>query len=139
MIFAVCFSACEAEQKQIDITKLSGYWEIQKVTAPGQDRKEYKVNETFDHYELKQKKGIRSKVKPQFDGTFLTNDQSEQFTLVNEKGDTYLNYVTPFASWREQIVVLEDSALVIRNEQKQEFHYKKAGPLNFTGDGETTK
>ena len=132
------FFSCQKPEK-IAIEKLNGYWEITEVTTPDHDPKKYTINETFDFFEVRDSSGTRSKVKPQFDGTFISNDQSEQFTVVMAAENTYLNYATPYAKWKEQIVTLQDSVLVLQNEQQKQFHYRKTGPLNFTGDGKTVK
>ncbi|HEX8562950.1 MAG TPA: lipocalin family protein [Flavobacterium sp.] len=137
-LVALCCLSC-SNSEAVDTAKLSGYWEIQKVIADGEQKKEYKINETFDHFTIDGKEGIRSKVTPQFDGTFLTNEQPEHFTVSVTDGKTYLDYKTQYAVWKEQIVLVEDSVLVTKNSQDLEFHYKKAGALNFTGDGKTTK
>ena len=137
-LFVLLFAAC-SKSEPADVAKLSGYWEIQKVTSDGEQKKEYKMNDTFDHFEINGKTGSRSKVLPQFDGTFQTNEQPEYFTVSVADGKTYLNYKTQYATWKEQIVSLEDSVLVTKNNQDLEFNYKRTGPLNFTGSGKTIK
>ena len=139
LLFIVLVAVSCQKSGPITIAKLDGYWEIEQVLGPDKLKKEYKINETFDHFAVDGQKGFRSKVQPQFDGTFLTNNQPEQFTITTSDGKTFLNYVTPYASWKEEIVSLEDSTLVVKNAQNLEFHYKKTGPLNFTGNGKTTK
>jgi hypothetical protein len=38
----------------------------------------------------------------------------------------------------EEIITLSDKKLVLRK-AKNEYHYKKTGAINLTGDGEETK
>jgi len=139
MLLLLVFVAASCRQQPIETQDLAGYWEIEQVLAPGKEKKEYKINETFDHFTVRGNSGSRSKVQPQFDGTFLVNDQPEHFTVESNSGKTFLNYTTKFATWKEEIVKLEDSTLVIKNSDNIEFHYKKTGPINFIGDGKTTK
>lgn len=137
LLFILIAFSCRKEP--VEIKNIAGYWEIEKVIAPGKEKKEYKINETFDHFSISGNGGVRSKVQPQFDGTFLVNNQPENFTVEMQNGSTILNYATPFATWKEQVVKLEDSALVIKNSEDIEFYYKRTGPINFLGDGKTTK
>lgn len=137
--FFVAVLSCQKSDEPIVISDLNGYWEIEKASEPGKEDHLFKVNETFEHFAISGDSGVRSKVKPQFDGTFLSNDQHESFRISVDSGNTFLNYRTPYAKWQEKIIVLKDSVLVVRNAQKKEFHYKKTGPLNFTGNGKTTK
>ena len=132
-------TACGKQSEVMDIANLNGYWEIQQVTEPNKDPKIFTINETFEHFSVLGDSGVRSKVKPQFDGTFLSNEQHEKFVISIENDQTYLNYKTPFATWKEQILKLEDSVLIVQNQDKKEFQYKKTGPLNFSGNGQKTQ
>ena len=100
--------SCKQKIKETDISNLNGYWEIEKVDLPDGDKKEYKVNTTIDFFEIKGKKGFRKKVMPQLDGSYLMNDLSESIEVVNREGDIILNYATPYAKWKEEIIELSD-------------------------------
>ena len=77
LIVSLVLISCHSNVKKGDIPKLSGYWEIKTVTLENGEKKDYKVNETVDFFELKKKEGFRQKVMPQFDGTFRTNGIKE--------------------------------------------------------------
>ncbi|MEL1243962.1 lipocalin family protein [Flavobacterium sp. DGU11] len=111
------------------LKKLTGYWEIEKVIMPDGSTKDYGVNPTIDYFELKGKEGIRKKVMPQFDGTYLTNDVSEKISITEKEGKTFIVYATEFAKWQEEIVTLDDDELVLKNDHKMEYHYKKPEPF----------
>lgn len=134
----VALNSCGKSADSIDLSKLGGYWEIEKVLVPGEDKKVYTINDTYDFYELTGKTGTRTKVKPQFDGTFQSNKISEKFEIAATNGKTYLLYSTPYAKWKEQLLTLTDSAMVVRNSDDKEFYFKRSGPLNFT-DGKAIK
>lgn len=122
--------SCKEAIKETDIQNLKGYWEIEKVILPNGEDKEYKTSETYDYFELKENKGFRKKGLQQFDGTFLTNDVSESFTIEFIDGKCYINYKTDFAKWKEEIVVLNKESLVVKNKNDLEYHYKR--PVLFT-------
>ena len=86
--------SCKQSITTKDISKINGYWEIQKVKLPEGGKKEYKVNETIDFFKIKDNKGFRQKVMPQLDGTYLTNDLKENVLISNKDGNYYLNYYT---------------------------------------------
>ena len=64
---------------------------------------------------------------PQLDGTFLTNDVQEAITIVVADDKIYLNYQTAYAKWKEELLALSDTEMVLLNADNKEFHYKKTG------------
>lgn len=129
---------CQRISEQ-DIEKINGYWQIEKVvTASGED-KEYQANTTYDYFQVKNRKGTRTKVMPQLDGSFQTNNLQEQVSVEFKDGEAHLNYITDYAKWSEEIKTLSEDELVLVNAQKIEYHYKKAGPINLDDDGKATK
>ena len=140
LVLSLLFLGCQQKIEPTDISKINGYWEIEKVVFDKGEDKDYKMNESYDFFEIdKNNMGIRKKVMPQLDGTFLVNDAYENVTVRFKDGKGFLDYSTPYSKWSEELIALSDKELVLRNEEKNEYHYKKTGPLNLTGDGEKTK
>jgi len=71
----ISVTACKEKVKPEDISKINGYWEIETVTTPDGNEREYKISETIDYFEIKNDSGFRKKVMPQFDGKYLVNDK----------------------------------------------------------------
>ncbi len=136
LLFFVLIS-CQKEIKSSDIPKINGYWEIEKVILASGEKKEYKISETIDYFELqqaqlnKQFSGFRKKVTPQIDGKYLTNNVSENITITSEKSDFYINYKTDYLTWKEQIIEIQDSVLVLKNKEDVVYHYKKSIPFSL--------
>ena len=122
--------SCKQSISESDLQHLNGYWEIEKVELPDGDKKEYKVNETIDFFKITDKKGFRSKVMPQIDGTYLTNDLKEDVVVVLKDGDATIQYKTNYANWNEEIIELSKDKLVVKNQQDLEYHYKR--PVKFS-------
>ena len=139
VLFSFVFVGCQQKIQPTDIIKLNGYWEIEKVVFDKGEDKDYKMNESFDYFNITNNKGIRKKVMPQLNGTFLVNDAFEKVAIRFEKDKVYLDYATDYAKWSEELIALTDEELVLKNKEKKEYHYKKTGPINLTGDGEKTK
>ena len=136
--FCVVLTSCNSVSKE-DVAKINGYWQIEKVvTADGED-KQYQGNTSYDFFELKDGKGTRTKVMPQLDGSFLTNNLHEQISVRFKDGDVFLDYVTEYAKWSEEVQSVTNEEMVLVNAQNIEYHYKKAGPIKLDDDGETTK
>ena len=140
IFISLFFVGCQKEIKPEEIAYLNGYWEIEKVVFNTDEEKLYKVNESYDFFELNaNNKGIRKKVIPQLNGTFLINDTYENISLVYMDKAVFIAYATRYAKWKEEIILLTKEKLVLRNDEKNEYHYKKTGPINILNDGKKTK
>lgn len=127
ILLLVAFSlfSCDKRVSDEELTKLNGYWEIETVELPDGSEKEYTINSTIDYFELKGKEGIRKKVMPQVDGSYRANGLSENITVTEENGVTYIKYKTEYATWKEEIIELDEDEFVVKNEQGIQYHYKK--------------
>jgi len=140
LFVSLLFISCQQKIKPEDISKINGYWEIEKVVFDDGKDKEYVVNESYDYFDIdKSNKGFRKKVMPQLDGTFLVNDTKENVIVRFEKKKVFLDYTTSYAKWSEEMIALSDEKLVFKNTENKEYHYKKATPLNIETDGKKTK
>ena len=129
LVFGALVS-CKQSIAEADLQNLNGYWEIEKVMLPDGEKKEYKINETVDFFKVANNKGFRKKVMPQVDGTYLTNDISENLEVTVKEGNATIKYTTEFANWEETIIELTAEKLVLKNKQELEYHYKR--PIPFT-------
>ena len=118
--------ACKKEISEQELTKLNGYWEIEKVEMPDGTKKEYTINTTIDFFKVDNKKGFRKKVMPQLDGKYLMNDLAENIQLENIDGNVIVHYTTPYAKWKEEILELSDDKMLVKNEQDITYYYKRA-------------
>ncbi|MEC4003920.1 hypothetical protein OX283_004575 [Flavobacterium sp. SUN052] len=123
--------SCKQSITDKDISKINGYWEIKKVELPDGTKKDYKVNETIDFFKVEENKGFRQKVMPQFDGTYKTNNISETIAISNENGTYFINYSTTYGKWKEEIIEIKDSVLIVKNKDKLEYNYKRFQPFSL--------
>lgn len=79
------FMGCTPKIVEEDLKNLNGYWEIEKVTFPNGETKDYSVSTTIDYIELKDGGGFRKKVQPRFNGTFETSNDAEFLKWCNTK------------------------------------------------------
>ena len=131
LLFALLVISCHSNVKKEDITKLNGYWEIKQVKFSTGKTKDYKINETIDYFELKDNRGFRQKVMPQFDGKFKTNNINESIKILEKDNSFFIEYTTSYAKWKEEIITIEDSTLVLKNKDNLEYTYKRFKPFSF--------
>ena len=125
------FISCQTAVKREDLAKLNGYWEIKQVQLADGEKKDYKINETIDYFELKNDVGFRQKVMPQFDGRYKTNAIKETIKVIEKDNRFFIEYNTKYGKWEEEIVEIADSTLVLKNNQKLEYTYKKYKPFSL--------
>ena len=130
---------CRQKIVPADMSKINGYWEIERVDLPEADHKEYRINETFDYFEIKNNVGFRKKVMPQLNGTFLVNDAFETVKVLFKDDKVILEFKTRFSTMREELIELTAEKLVLKNKQNVEYQYKKAAAIDFTKDNEKNK
>nr|WP_294933818.1 lipocalin family protein [uncultured Flavobacterium sp.] len=130
LLAGLLFIGCKKSIDEKEISLINGYWEIERTEMPDGSEKEFKVNPTIDFFEIKGKSGMRTKVMPQVDGTYLTNDVSEKITVTTEDDIVFLNYTTPFAKWKEKVISVSEKELVVENEQDIIYYYKKSKPFS---------
>lgn len=130
-IFLLFAISCEKPNPQTQKQNLSGYWEIKSVKMPNGEKKEFDINTIIDHIEVKGDSGARTKVSPKFDGTFITNGVSENFTLKIKEDSLRMYYKTPFDEWKETVIVAKDSTLTVINRDNKIYTYSKFKKFDF--------
>lgn len=131
LFISVLFVSCQEKKAEtFDVNLLNGYWEIEQVTLSDGTKKEYKINENIDFFEIKKDSGFRKKVAPQLDGTYLVNDSEEKIKIEKSADGTYISYKTDYATWKEKIKTLTKEQLILENDQNIQYQYKH--PIPFT-------
>lgn len=122
LILTVSCNTSVEDQKD----NLNGYWEIEKVVFPSGEEKDYTVNPQIDFIELKtDTSGIRMKLTPQIDGSFLGNKDHESFILKIVDNQLIARYRTPFSDWKETILKSSENQLIILNSENIKYYYKR--------------
>ena len=126
------FISCQEKQHEIDIQNLNGYWEIVQAQNPYGKNVIYKVNTTIDYFEIKDSLGFRKKLKPDLSGNYTTSKALEKFSFKLENDTMRLHYNTPYHTWTESLLRLNDSLMLIKNENDFLYTYKRFEPINIT-------
>lgn len=130
-IFAlvVLATSCSKPISAEELKNLNGYWEISQVKTVDGNTKEFQSNNNVDFFELKDLKGTRIKVVPQFNGKQQSNGIQEQFAVLDSANATYLKYSTDYAKWTEKIDKITKDELVIINQNDIKYTYKRFTPI----------
>ena len=131
VIFTIIFTACNRKVTEEQLSFLNGYWEIEKVTLPDGQKKEYKVNETIDFIEVKDLKGFRKKVNPTFEGTYITSDDAELFTIIQRDDEFLMQYKTDISEWTETLKTVTKDNFSVTGEDNFTYFYKRYIPINL--------
>ena len=134
----VCFS-CSEKIDPASLKHLNGYWQIEKVATAEGDDKEYKANEDYEYFELKDKKGIHKKVRWQPTGKFLTDDLYENVTVTEKDGEVLLQFSSTFGKHTNKITKITETELVLESENENEFYYQKVDVSAINPYGKATK
>lgn len=124
-------SSCNQTITDKDVKKINGYWEIEKVILSDGTKKDYTINETIDFFEIKNNVGFRKKVTPQLNGKYLINNQFEKIAILESDKKFFVVYTTKYTKFKEQIIAIHDSTLVLKNDRNVEYHYKKPIPFSI--------
>ena len=130
VLFVSIILSCNSKPNKEAIGQINGYWEIEKVVFPDGNKKEYQVNEFIDYFSLKDLKGTRQKVAPQLDGTFLRGALQDKIRIVDSANCYFLKTKSKYTKWEEKVISVSDDALVLENESKIKYYYKKFVPYD---------
>jgi hypothetical protein len=135
LIVIFLFTSCGQEVKREDLGFLNGYWEIQEVVFPSGDSKSYEMNATIDYIEISGMTGYRKKVQPLADGSFITSDDAEDFTLDYREDSFFMVYKNEMSTWEEKIASLSPERFEVINEDQIRYLYKRYQPITLELDG----
>lgn len=131
-ICILMFVSCGYNNKdanEIDIKKLNGYWEIVQAQNPYGKNVIYSINQTIDYIELKDSLGFRKKLNQTVGEKLKTSQDLEKFQVIVENDTVKLAYNTLYSNWKESVLRLNDSLMLLKNENDFLYTYKKFKPL----------
>lgn len=133
LILLLFLNSCNNKPED-QLANINGYWGIEKVEFSKDSIREFKINEIVDYIEIKDSVGFRTKVKPQFDGTYIPAGKPEKISVKMEGETAALHYSTPFNTWKEIIVIAKEDKLSLKNDRGIIYHYARYKPLKLDLD-----
>ena len=124
-------SSCSVNPESY-LEHVNGYWEIEEVSFTNGDKKDYKYNDTVDFISINDSlKGFRKKLKPGFNSKYITSKDAEGITVKIENDSLHLYYSTPFANWKETVLMANENQLKIINDRETIYLYKRYKTLEL--------
>lgn len=130
-ILVLLLISCKQSNTVEDISVINGYWEIEKVVLPNGTEKQYGFNQTIDFFEVTDSIGIRKKLQPRLDGTFIGSKDSETFSIQVSNDSLHLFYNNSLSSWKETIISLNQNQMILKNESQNLYFYKRFKKLEL--------
>lgn len=132
-LFLACITlwGCQQQSPEDMKTHLSGYWEINNVQSKHIQDMDFTFNNTIDYIEVEGDAGVRTKLQPNFDGSYTGSKTAESFLLKIENDSLNMYYSTPFDNWKETVIRASKEELIVRNEEGIQYEYKKFEPFNL--------
>ncbi|MBZ9650674.1 hypothetical protein [Psychroflexus montanilacus] len=131
----VVLVACQSKPDAEDISKLNGFWEIEKAETPYGD-KSYKMNQMVDYFKIEDSTGFRKKMQPSLLGNYQSSQNREYFKIQDSKDSLVLVYENDYDTWTETLLSIEDDKFVVKNKQNFIYTYKRHEPNNLDLDEE---
>ncbi len=138
LITCLLLVSCNQSDPKNNIPLLNGYWQIKKVQTTQGTQKEYNFSQTIDYIAITNTKGIRKKVQPRLDGTFISSDHAAPFEIKIEQDSLRLYYTTSIDTWKETIISLKEDEMIVRNQTGNLYFYTPYQKISIT-NGETTQ
>jgi len=139
VVIVLIFTGCSQNISRDDLRFLNGYWEIKEVKFPDGTKKEYKVNVMVDYIELEGMNGLRKKVRPKFDGTFVASEDSENFKLIKKGKGFEMYYTNKLSDWTERLKSISEDSFTVSTMDNISYTYQRFHNINVTGNGEKEK
>lgn len=128
LFFVLIFTGCNTSTTEEDIDNLNGYWEIKRVEKEAENPREYSFNQMVDYIEIEGQQGLRRKVRPQLDGSYIASEDTELFTVIIEGDSINMYYQTPFSSWKETLISSSEDEIEILNQYGIKYTYQRFTP-----------
>ncbi len=116
--------SCSRPNPENYIQFIHGYWEIDKVVLSDGTKKEYNFNQSIDFFDIKDSIGLRKKVQPKLDGSFIVTKHSERFVIKIENDSLRMYYRTSLSAWKETVISAKENQLILKNEIGNVYFYK---------------
>ena len=113
---------CHSRFVKPDLGLLSGYWRIDFITKKNETFRPKGMTKLLDYYSLEKKNGVRKKVEPLINNKFIITEDQNPFIIIDNGKDYIIQFETRWDQWREKIIKLNKSELVLEHEEKR-YHY----------------
>lgn len=123
-VFIINSNGCISNSSKINLELLNGYWKINFITQKNETFRPNGLAKLVDHYSVENKNGIRKKAQPLIENKFIVTEDESPFKIVNKENDYFIEFETKWYKWREKIIKLSKSELILEHQEKK-YHYTR--------------
>ena len=123
-VFIFNSNGCISNSSKINLELLNGYWKINFITQKNETFRPNGLAKLVDHYSLENKNGIRKKAQPLIENKFIVTEDESPFKIVDKENDYFIEFETKWYKWREKIIKLSESELILEHQEKK-YHYTR--------------
>ena len=123
-VFIINSNGCISNSSKINLELLNGYWKINFITQKNETFRPNGLAKLVDHYSVENKNGIRKRAQPLIENKFIVTEDVSPFKIVNKENDYFIEFETKWYKWREKIIKLSKSELILEHQEKK-YHYTR--------------
>ncbi|MGB5982373.1 MAG: lipocalin family protein [Nonlabens sp.] len=122
LIGALMLTSCEKDPNK-QIAQLEGYWNIEEVKLPDGNTKEFPFSNHMDYFEINGNKGMKHRVSPRYDGTFVNYGSPVPFKWEAIDGTLTLNFAEGDNAYQQTLESVTEEELVLLHENGTTYTY----------------
>ena len=129
VILCFLFFSCAEEKKVINLSNLNGYWEIERVITSSGSEKKFGFNPFVDFFKTTDSIGFRSKVKPQFGGSYQSNQQKISYRINTKNDSVFITYKNAQKTWNDVLIEASETQICLQNDLGNLYFYRPYTPI----------
>jgi hypothetical protein len=126
LLLTVVLISCTSNEEKIKA--LEGYWNIDEVILPNGSEREFPFSNHMDHFEIDGFKGVKNRVSPTYDGSFVSYGNPIYFQWEEKDGDLSLTFQKGDGAYTQTVEKATKDILVLLHENGTRYTYKAYTP-----------
>lgn len=126
LLLIVVFISCSNNEEKIKA--IEGYWNIDEVILPNGSEREFPFSNHMDHFEIDGFKGVKNRVSPTYDGSFVSYGDPVSFVWEEKKGDLWLSFKQGEQAYSQKVDKATEETLVLIHDNGTRYTYKAYTP-----------
>jgi hypothetical protein len=122
MLIFLMISCSSNEEK---IQAIEGYWNIDEVILSDGTDREFPFSNHMDHFEIDGFKGVKNRVSPRYNGSFVSYGNPIYFQWEEKDGDLCLTFQEGDGIYTQKVKKATKKTLVLLHENGTRYTYKR--------------
>jgi hypothetical protein len=122
MLIFLMISCSSNEEK---IQAIEGYWNIDEVILSDGTDREFPFSNHMDHFEIDGFKGVKNRVSPRYNGSFVSFGNPIYFQWEEKDGDLCLTFQEGDGIYTQKVKKATKKTLVLLHENGTRYTYKR--------------